>query len=151
MFNSLTLYYTDDEDWQPQVCRIIMPDGTGKDLNTWAPFLVGDAVYEEFTFYNADLRTLIARCMADDREDRPTLNELLTTIQESIARDDATAFEAEERLQTERAEDPTRQRPPVDVARPPKVEDDALLSRFFQEYIRDPPARNDPYGGLWDQ
>ncbi|KAI1661173.1 hypothetical protein F4813DRAFT_346649 [Daldinia decipiens] len=151
MFNALTLFHTDDEDWQPRICHVIMPDGISKDLNTWAPFLVGDEVYEEFTYYSVDLRTLIARCMADDREDRPTLNELLTTIQTSIARDDAIAFETERVFQTERAADPTRQRLPVNVTRPPEVEDDALLSRFFQEYIRDPPSREDPYGEFWDQ
>ncbi|KAI1080422.1 hypothetical protein F5B20DRAFT_589492 [Whalleya microplaca] len=140
MFNALTLYHTDDEDWEPRVCPITMPDGEAKDLNTWAPFLVGanDMVYDQFKVYSIELRTLIARCMADDRRDRPSLHELLDTIERNIAAGDRAAYEARD-----------EEKAPVDVKVPPAVEDDDLLRRFFQEYLREPPNRQDPYRNYW--
>ncbi|KAI8958901.1 hypothetical protein F5Y11DRAFT_334724 [Daldinia sp. FL1419] len=140
MFNALSLYHTDDEDWQPRICTIQMPDGKSRDLSTWAPFLVGDQVYEAFTHYGIDLRTLIARCMADDGEDRPTLDELLAIIQYSIARDDVQASEVSL----------VSQEPPIDVSKPPAIETDALLQRFFREYFLEPQMRPDPYVEFWD-
>ncbi|KAI1104886.1 hypothetical protein F4804DRAFT_305780 [Jackrogersella minutella] len=144
MFNALTLYGTDDEEWQPQVCAITMPDGTAEDLNTWAPFLVGDQAYDDFKSYSIELRTLIARCMADRGEDRPPLDELLHLIQQNIAQEDAAANEARRQWQEEKQAGPNKQKPPVDFKRPPAVEDDDLLNRFFMEYLREPPIREDP-------
>ncbi|KAI0380726.1 hypothetical protein F5Y04DRAFT_256594 [Hypomontagnella monticulosa] len=150
MFNALTLYFTDDEEWQPKICQVTMPDGATKDLNTWAPFLVGDGVYTDFERYSIELRTLIARCMADRGEDRPSLEELLNIIQGNIARGDIAADEAQRKWEEEKAEDPTKQRPPVDVKRPPDVEDNELILRFFREYLREPPTRMDPYEDHWN-
>ncbi|KAI1772884.1 hypothetical protein F4818DRAFT_443765 [Hypoxylon cercidicola] len=153
MYNSLTLYYTDDEDWQPEVCPIAMPDGTAYNLNTWAPFLVGDdaSVYEDFRSYSTELRTLIARCMADRQEERPSLHELLDLIQANIARGDATAANAQMQFEAEKQLDPTKQKPPVDIKRPPPIEDDDLLQRFFREYLREPAMREDPYSDYWNE
>lgn len=150
MYNALTLYFTEDEDWQPRVCQITMPNGTVRDLNTWAPYLVGNPVYDEFKAYSIELRTLIARCMADDGQDRPTLDELLQIIQRAIARDDAAAREEQAKWNEEKRKDPTKQKPPVGFKRPPAVEDDDLLLRFFREYFREPPVREDPYRDYWD-
>ncbi|KAI1767444.1 kinase-like domain-containing protein [Hypoxylon sp. FL1150] len=153
MYNALTLYFTSDEDWQPQVCPITMPDGTTKNLNTWAPFLVGhDArVYEDFRSYSVQLRTLIARCMADRQEDRPSLQELLDIIQANIASGDAAAANKRMQFEAARQVDPSIRIPPVNIKRPPPVEDDNLLQRFFREYLREPPLREDPYRDYWDQ
>lgn len=145
MFNALTLYFTDDEDWQPKICSITMPDGTAKDLNTWAPFLVGGEAYDDFQHYSIELRTLIARCMADRREDRPSLEELLQIVQLNITRGDAAADEERRKWEEEKAADPTKQRPPVDLKKAPDIEDDDLIQRFFREYLREPPTREDPY------
>ncbi|KAI0000098.1 hypothetical protein F4779DRAFT_604984 [Xylariaceae sp. FL0662B] len=140
MFNALTLYHTDDEDWEPRLCPVTLPDGTAMDLNTWAPFLVGadDKVYDQFKVYSAELRILIARCMADDRKERPSLQELLDIIERNIAAGDRAAEEARNEKRT-----------PVDVSVPPAVEDDDILRRFFQEYLREPPSRQDPYRDYW--
>ncbi|KAI2464868.1 hypothetical protein F4781DRAFT_50856 [Annulohypoxylon bovei var. microspora] len=151
MYNALTLYFTDDEDWQPQVCQVMMPNGQSRAVSTWAPFLVGNQVYDDFRAYSVELRSLVARCMADNRRDRPSLDELLNVIQRNIRRGDLDAEEAKNRWEEEKAADPDKQKPPVDIKRPPRVEDDALLLRFFREYIRDPPRRDDPYEDLWDQ
>ncbi|KAL7625804.1 hypothetical protein AAE478_005027 [Parahypoxylon ruwenzoriense] len=153
MYNALTLYQVtdDDGDWAPQTCPIRMPDGTENNLVTWAPNLVGydELVYDQFKVYSEELRTLIARCMADDQENRPSLDELLETIQRNILAGDAAAVEARRRWEEEKEENPDKQKDPVDVKRPPAIEDDDLLGRFFQEYLRDPPARNDPYEEQW--
>lgn len=150
MFNALTLYFTEDEQWQPQICRITMPDGTARDINTWAPFLVGHQVYDEFKAYPIELRTLIARCMADDAEDRPSLEELLDTINQNIAQGDERANEAQRNWEEQKRLDPTKEKPAVDVKTPPAVEDNDLLVRFFREYFRELPVREDPYKDLWD-
>ncbi|KAI2623136.1 kinase-like domain-containing protein [Hypoxylon sp. NC1633] len=151
MFNALTFYFTDDDEWQPRRCNIRMPDGTAKNLNTWAPFLVGSQVYDEFKIHSIELRTLIARCMADNHRDRPSLDELLAIIQQNIANVDAAGWNAQQRWQQEKAVDPTKQKPPIDVKRPPAAEDDDLLRRFFREYLRDPPVRDDPYRDYWNE
>lgn len=153
MYNSLTLYWTDDDEWEPQVCPITMPDRTSKNLNTWAPGLVGHAnlVHERNKRYSVELRTLIARCMADEQEDRPSLQELLYIIQVNIARGDMAAANAQMQFEAARQQNPTIQKPPIDIKRPPPIEDNDLLGRFFQEYLRDPPVREDPYKGYWDQ
>ncbi|KAI1414549.1 hypothetical protein F5Y13DRAFT_158765 [Hypoxylon sp. FL1857] len=150
MFNALTLYFINDDEWEPRVCPVVMPDGTVYELNTWAPFLVGNEIYDEFRAYPIGLRTLIARCMAHDAEDRPSLEELLNIINYSIAQGDAEAYEARMNWELEKANDPTIQKPPVDIKRPPAAEDDDLLIRFFQEYFREPPVREDPYVDLWN-
>ncbi|KAI1377211.1 hypothetical protein F4677DRAFT_415627 [Hypoxylon crocopeplum] len=129
----------------------MMPNGTNRDLRTWAPFLVGNMLHPEFRMYNAELRNLIARCMADDRRDRPYLDELLYIVQQNIANVDAAAAEASRKWEEEKRNDPAKQKPPVDVKAPPAVEDDDLLRRFFQEYLRQPPIREDPYKDLWNQ
>ncbi|KAI4865063.1 hypothetical protein F4820DRAFT_421694 [Hypoxylon rubiginosum] len=153
MYNALTLYYTDDQDWQPEVCPITLPNGTFYNLNTWAPFLVGDAarVYDEFKRYSIELRTLIARCMADRQEDRPSLQELIDIIRVNIGGGDSAAVDAQRQFDDEKLVDPTKEKPPVDVTRPPPVEDDELLLRFFREYLREPPVREDPYRDYWDE
>ncbi|KAI0169698.1 hypothetical protein GGR52DRAFT_551097 [Hypoxylon sp. FL1284] len=153
MYNTLTLYYTDDEEWQPRVCPITMSNGTTYGLNTWAPFLAEDdaRVYEDFKSYSTELRTLIARCMADRKEDRPSLQELLYLTQANIAREDAAAANTQRQFEEAKRADPTIQKPLVDIRRPPPVEDDDLLRRFFREYFREPPVREDPYRDYWDK
>ncbi|OTB06167.1 hypothetical protein M426DRAFT_9982 [Hypoxylon sp. CI-4A] len=139
MYIALTLYFTEDEDWAPTTCNITMPDGTSQDLVTWAPFLVGEPVYDEFKAYSTELRTLIARCMADKQEDRPSLDELVDTIRAQIVKGD-----------TEASALPHKARTVDDLKRPPPVESDELLHRFAQEYFREPPVREDPYREYWD-
>ncbi|KAI1135699.1 hypothetical protein F5Y05DRAFT_394210 [Hypoxylon sp. FL0543] len=150
MFNALTLYFTEDDEWQPTVCPIQMPDGTAKDLNTWAPFLVGLQVYDQFRAYPVALRTLIARCMADAAEDRPSLDELVNIISENIEESNAKGNEVSYAWREWLREDPTRERPPDDVTGPPDIEDNELYVRFFREYFREPPVRQSPYTDLWD-
>ncbi|KAI5859501.1 hypothetical protein GGS23DRAFT_616193 [Durotheca rogersii] len=153
MYNALTLYQVvaDDGDWAPRACPITMPDGSAKNLVTWAPFLVGreELVYDEFKAYGDDLRTLIARCMADEPEDRPGLQELLDTTTKNIAAGDRIAAAAQEGWERQKEGYPGRREGPVDVSRPPEVEDDDLVRRFFREYLNDPPARGDPYRDYW--
>ncbi|KAI0833050.1 hypothetical protein F5Y06DRAFT_280702, partial [Hypoxylon sp. FL0890] len=151
MFNALTRYFTEDDEWEPKICPITMPDGTAKNLNTWAPFLVGIQVYDEFRVYPIELRTLIARCMADAPGDRPSLDELLNIISRNIAQGDDRAIAAQRDWEEEKRKDPTKQKPLVNVKTPPAVEDNDLLIRFFQEYFHEPPVREDPYRDLWDR
>ncbi|KAI1391517.1 uncharacterized protein F4822DRAFT_396980 [Hypoxylon trugodes] len=149
MFNALSLYWASDDEWEPRVCQIKMPDGSTKGLNTWAPYLVGTPIYPEFAPYSETLRTLIARCMAHHRQDRPSLKELLDTIEQAIAQGDTAADEAQRKWNEEKRKNPNAQKSPVDIRKPPSVEDDDLLRRFFQDYFRDPPIREDPYTDHW--
>ncbi|KAI2608155.1 uncharacterized protein GGS25DRAFT_489096 [Hypoxylon fragiforme] len=151
MFNAMTIYYTDDDEWEPRRCRISMPDGRTKNLNTWAPFIVGSQALAQFTHHEIGLRTLIARCMADHRDDRPSLRELLDTVRQNIARGDAEAAEEKRKWDRAKARDPSVRKPRIDIKRPPKVEEDELLLKFFQEYLRDAPIRQDFYAGQWDR
>ncbi|XXH00668.1 hypothetical protein Hte_007018 [Hypoxylon texense] len=151
MYNALTLYYTDDLDWTPEVCPITLPNGEPYNLNTWAPFLVGNParVYPHFATYSIELRTLIARCMADRQEDRPSLEELMRIIYTNIREGTDAAVEAQMQFEDERLLDPTKEKLPVDVTAPPPVEDDELLERFWAEYLREPPIKEDPYREFW--
>ncbi|KAI1406022.1 hypothetical protein F4819DRAFT_442562 [Hypoxylon fuscum] len=153
MYNAVTGHTTIDDEWKPRVCPITMPDGTARDLNTWAPFLVGEehTIEDHFKRHSIELRTLIARCMADQREDRPSLAQLLEEIQENILRGDVRAYEAQVAFNDARLVNPTLQKPPVDVSRPPHVEDDDLLRRFFFEYLREPPVVPDIFQDLWEE
>ncbi|KAI1451378.1 hypothetical protein F4805DRAFT_451668 [Annulohypoxylon moriforme] len=146
MFSAMTFYFTDDPEWRPRVCGVPMPDGEIENLETWAPYLVGEPVYDEFKPYSLELRSLIARCMADNPDERPTLDVLLDIIEDNIRRGDEAA--AEDRRRSE--EDPDRERPPVGVVDPPEVESDELLARWDREYILEPIVRDDPYADYWD-
>ncbi|KAI0883235.1 uncharacterized protein GGS22DRAFT_37690 [Annulohypoxylon maeteangense] len=150
MFNILTFYFTDDPDWQARDCEMQMPDGEMRVVRTWAPYLVGDPVYDEFKNYDIEMRTLIARCMADDPDDRPPLDELVDAIEYFIGQGDEAANEESRRLEEMRAQNQEPRPPPIDVKRAPDVESDELLKRWAREYINEPLMRQDPYADLWD-
>ncbi|KAI1214611.1 uncharacterized protein F4807DRAFT_403970 [Annulohypoxylon truncatum] len=150
MFNTMTFYFTDDPDWKPRDC-VVQGEGDHYEIvNTWAPYLVGFSVYAEFQKYEIELRSLVARCMADNPADRPTLGELIETIEENMRRGDEDADEEFRRWEEIRRIDPRAQKPPVDVRRPPAAETNDLLKRWAQEYIYQPINRQDPYEDLWN-
>ncbi|KAI1444777.1 kinase-like domain-containing protein [Annulohypoxylon stygium] len=151
MFNMLTMYYTDDPEWQPRECEVRMPHGELFPILTWAPFLVGNLVYPEFQKYNLDLRMLIARCMADSKDDRPVLDELVAIIQDNIRSGDEAAARLQAEWEEELRNNPGSGPPSVDVTQPPEVESDSLLRRWRREYLDEPEKREDLYAALWDE
>ncbi|KAI1092518.1 hypothetical protein F5B19DRAFT_203927 [Rostrohypoxylon terebratum] len=151
MFNTLTMYYTEDPEWQPRVCEIRMPGGELLPMLTWVPFLVGDLVYPEFQKYDLDLRMLLARCMADSKDDRPGLDELVAIIQDNIRSGDEAAVRLQAEWEEELRRNPDWKPPGVDVTQPPEVESDNLLRRWRREYLDEPEKRKDLYAALWDE
>ncbi|KAI8623888.1 hypothetical protein F5Y19DRAFT_456803 [Xylariaceae sp. FL1651] len=145
MFNALTLHHPDLGDWTSLRRLITWPDGSISDLETWGWYIVGPRrlVLPRFQTYDEGLRILIARCMAQEDEDRPELNELIEIIEDLIADGDQEADQI-------RAADEAAGRHtagPFDVTAPPNgPEEDDLLWKFYQDYLFQPPDKPDLYG-----
>ncbi|KAI0471773.1 kinase-like domain-containing protein [Xylariaceae sp. FL0804] len=146
MFNCMTLSFPAE---YPQTCAIQQDDGTYRYLTTYGFHLVGPyqgtgnapepQVDERFRNYDRNLRLLIARCLADDPDDRPDLHELIWEVEEGFTVTDDMASEASAG--------------PFDIQRPQPVETehDDLLWKFYQDYFFNAPNITDPYAGEWDQ
>ncbi|KAI0006476.1 kinase-like domain-containing protein [Xylariaceae sp. FL0662B] len=136
---------------------VTMPDGSSYELDTWGPYLVETEQKMAESAENPDLgridyslRVLVARCLADSPKDRPSLEELLTLIQQGVEAGDRIA----ERNSSQDRNYPYYWRTNPDwYRRRPKAdeEDDVLLRRFSDHYFLNiPPYKPDIYAGYWE-
>lgn len=152
MVNLMTLGHPDTGDnknpWLPRM-RVLnmalagMPDYE-RVIWTWGWVLIDDpdqplpkGISEFVGRQDAALKNVIARCMADDPANRPTLYQLLDLINRGI------------RMADGRGQTASRVRRP-DTFNPPRFESDALIDRFYQEYFREPRVPHDPYAPYWE-
>ncbi|KAI1209203.1 kinase-like domain-containing protein [Annulohypoxylon truncatum] len=153
MFNLLTLSHpVPNEDWFPQPRVVQSPRGDIV-VETYGWFLIqppppNPAMAPDPTIYmeryDFTLRSLIARCMADDTNDRPDFHEIWTACMLGIAETDTRKnFNQENAALLSVGGDH------YDPMIVPEVESDEIVHKFYQDYFVNPPARADPYAGRW--
>ncbi|KAI0151688.1 kinase-like domain-containing protein [Xylariaceae sp. FL1272] len=126
---------------------------------------------DEIERVDYSLREIVARCLANDDRQRPTLNELWARAYANIEIGDLDADEAEENSRNAQAQPtapqpsttanpqpqaapaPPRPSPTEHSERPPvgTHESNELLQRFLRNYIIEPWPHSDSWGPYWDK
>ncbi|KAI0442841.1 kinase-like domain-containing protein [Xylaria telfairii] len=120
--------------------------GNGISIDTYGYTLLDDEYGPVNPFYediDLQLRETIARCLAVNGAQRPTLRQLLALAVQNIGEGDRKAQEAGA---SQMPNDIYATRPKLDEPEP-----DALLDRFMRNYFYDAAPVQDPYGPYWDR
>ncbi|KAI1378571.1 kinase-like domain-containing protein [Hypoxylon crocopeplum] len=156
MFNLLTSCQPYSESWVPRNRMLKMRDGTLKMVMTWGWWFIEDPEFTMFPIYTMntlDLRHLVARCMADMPEDRPSIEELLFLIDKGIVESDERVLAAEMTIARNGGVVPPGSGIPTGrdtVFYPQEIEREEILTKFYNDLFRSPPVRPDPYYHLWN-
>ncbi|KAI1344403.1 kinase-like domain-containing protein [Xylariaceae sp. FL0016] len=154
MYNLMTLSIPKADN--PAKCTVLVrsPDRRqplrSRTVTSWVPWLTRSGVEEELPALKAvdgNLRSLIARCLADEQTDRPKLTELAWVTRTRIDEDNQRAqnFEKSPSLSLEdlwRTQHWWSERP--------LNEEDDLPQRFYNNHLLDPPAVSDPHAAYWN-